>query len=131
MSSIPKIKLEKFSQEQLDIRTKALATLLTNQAFCFFKKKAYEKAIKAADSAIEADPTHAKAYFRKAQVWKEQNEFEKSTESFKQAIKLAPQDKAIRDEFKAYVDYKTAKEKQWNSKMMGFFDKAEVREQMA
>jgi hypothetical protein len=37
----------------------------------------------------------------------------------------------MRQEYKEYVDYKTAKEKQWNSKMMGFFDKAQVREQLA
>lgn len=29
------------------------------------------------------------------------------------------------------IEYKNAKIKEWNSKMMGFFDKAKVREQMA
>ena len=37
----------------------------------------------------------------------------------------------MREEYQAYVEYKTAKEKQWNSKMMGFFDKAQVREKIA
>jgi len=67
--------------------------LHTNLAFCYTKKKAYEKAIKAADNAIEVDATNSKAFYRKAQAYLDQHKFEESTECFKQAIKLAPQNR--------------------------------------
>ena len=52
------------------------------------------------------------------------NEFDKSADSFKQAIKLAPQDLTLRQEYKEMIEYKNAKVKEWNSKIFGFFDKA-------
>lgn len=65
-SSIPKLQLEKFSEERMKHRFEALTVLYTNLAFCYTKKKQYEKAIKAADQAIEMDPSNSKAFYRKA-----------------------------------------------------------------
>ena len=88
--SIPKIKLELFSDEDTAKRNEAMTTLYTNLSFCLLKKDQAEKAIKAAENAIEADPGNFKAHYRMALAWKHLNGFEASTESFKQAIKLAP-----------------------------------------
>ena len=58
------------------------------------------------------------------------NEFEKSTESFKKAISLNPQDKHLREEYKNMIEYKKEKIKQWNSKMMGFYNKDKVKQEI-
>ena len=70
------------------------------------------------------DKDNFKAYFQKAQAWKALHDFDKSADCFKQAIKLAPQDRTLRQEYKEMIEYKNAKVKEWNSKMFGFFDKA-------
>ena len=62
--SIAKTQLEKLTEEQLKVRSEALTTIQTNIAFCMLKKKLPEKAIKAAESALEADPGNFKAYMR-------------------------------------------------------------------
>lgn len=46
--------------------------LHTNLCYCFTKKKCYEKAIKAANTAIEIDPSYAKAHYRMAQTYLDQ-----------------------------------------------------------
>lgn len=131
LKSIPKSKLETMSEEELRQRTESLTTLLTNIAHCLIKKNQLDKAIKAAKEAISFDPANFKAHLRLGQALRDKHEFEEAVESYKQAIKLQPNDKGLRDDYKGMIDYKNAKVKEWNSKMMGFFDKAEVREKMA
>lgn len=70
------------------------------------------------------DPNNFKAFYQKAQAWKTKNEFDKSADCFKQAIRLAPQDRNLRQEYKEMIECKNVKVKEWNSKIFGFFDKA-------
>lgn len=130
LRSIPKLKLEKLSEEDQRLRTTALTTLYTNLAHCMIKKKLPEKAVKAAQNAVDADQTNFKAFYRLAQAYQDLHDFDQSSENFKKAISLQPQDRQLREEYKKMIDYKNAKIKEWNSKMFGFFDKANVQEQI-
>lgn len=111
-------------------RKDALSIIYTNLAFCMIKKAQPSKAIKAAQNAIEVDSTNFKAFYRLAQAYKDLNDFDNSTTSFKQAISLQPQDHQLRVEFKQMLNFKNATIKEQNAKMFGFFDKASVHEQM-
>ena len=90
LRSIPKTKLEELTEEENRTRNTALTTLFTNLAYCLIKKDQFAKAIRATHNAIESDSSNFKAYLRQGQAFKEMNEFEKSTESFKKAISLNP-----------------------------------------
>ena len=104
--------------------------LKTNISFCMVKKKLPEKAIKAAKDAIKYDPTNHKAMWRLGQAQCEAHDFEPAVASYKNAIQMCPQDRQLREDYARMIEYKNKKIKEWNSKMMGFFNKAETRAQM-
>ena len=58
---------------------------------------------------------------------KANGELEPSKESFKKAIKLAPGDKFIRDEYKALLDMMDVKHKEWMKEMGGFLNSAKMK----
>ena len=58
-----------------------------------------------------------------ALAYKAENDFDRAQESFKSAIKLAPQDKELRTEYQKLLEIKNAKEREWYSKMKGFYNK--------
>lgn len=66
-------------------------------------------------------PDTPKAYYRMSIAYKEQNDFDKAQEMIKTAIKLDPNDRGLRTEYKSLVDLKNKKEKEWYSKMSGFY----------
>mmetsp|Transcript_8187 Transcript_8187/g.11340 ORF Transcript_8187/g.11340 Transcript_8187/m.11340 type:complete len:87 (+) Transcript_8187:637-897(+) len=58
-----------------------------------------------------------------AQAYRAENDFDRAQDNFKQAIKLAPNDNELRAEYQTLLEVKNAKEKQWYSKMKGFYNK--------
>jgi len=50
-------------------------------------------------------------------------ELELAKESLKAAIKLAPSDKTLRGEYDNFISHKHKKEREWFSKMEGFYGK--------
>lgn len=61
-----------------------------------------------------------------ALAYKAENDFDRSQDSFKAAIRLAPQDAELRTEYQSLLEIKNAKEREWYGKMKGFYNKEGV-----
>lgn len=55
-------------------------------------------------------------------AYKETNDLDRAKENLLEAIKLEPNDKKMREDYKKLVDVKTEKERMWNDKMKGFYN---------
>ena len=62
-----------------------------------------------------------------AQAQKINGQYEEAKANLLEAIKLAPGDKFLRDEYKQLMDLKDAKHKEWYSKMNGFFNSEKLQ----
>lgn len=72
------------------------AIVLSNRAQAFLKVENYGLAQADATAAIEADPTYAKAYYRRASAHYALNKFKLARKDFKQVCKLKPKDRDAR-----------------------------------
>ena len=61
-----------------------------------------------------------------ALAYKGENDFDRAQESFKQAIRLDPQNADLRKEYATLLEVKNAKEREWYGKMKGFYNKEGV-----
>ena len=93
-----------------------------NLALCHLKRNSASKAIKNANDAIELNPANAKAHYRLYLACKLNNDLDSAKKSLLEAVKLEPNDKRMRGEYQELLDLKNKKEKEWYSKMNGFYD---------
>lgn len=56
------------------------------------------------------------------QAYKALNDLDRAKENLTLAIKYSPDDRSLRTEYKQLCDLKGAKEKEWQSKMAGFYN---------
>lgn len=98
-----------------------LAVLNTNCALCMLKKKMPNDAIKHCNEAISYDKSNPKAYYRLSQSYLALNDLDRAKENLTLAIEHAPNDTALRTEYKELCAIKTSKEKEWYNKMSGFY----------
>jgi len=56
------------------------------------------------------------------QAYKQLNDLDRAKENLTLAIKYSPEDRSLRAEYKQLCDLKGAKEKEWQSKMAGFYN---------
>jgi tetratricopeptide (TPR) repeat protein len=82
----------------------------------------YQEAIKQAKEAITYVKANPKAYYRIFVAYRELNDLDRAKENLLEAIKLEPNDKVMREEYKALCSVKSEKEKMWNDKMKGFYN---------
>ena len=67
------------------------------------------------------NPESPKAFYRMANAYKGLKEYDLAKQNFESAIRLSPNDKSLRNEYEAFVNFKKETEqKQW-SKMYGFY----------
>lgn len=59
-------------------------------------------------------------------AYKLQNDLDRAKDNLLKAIQEAPNDIAMRDEYKALLDLKNVKEKQWYKQMDGFYSKQKI-----
>jgi serine/threonine-protein phosphatase 5 len=69
------------------------AVLLSNRALAYIKLENYGLALQDADHAIAADPTYAKAYYRRASANFALHHFKLARKDFRTVVKLKPKDK--------------------------------------
>ena len=74
--------------------------LFLNSAHCLLKKQMYTDAIKMAKEARTYVKDNPKACYRMAIAYRELNDFDRAKESLLEAIKFAPQDVHMREEYK-------------------------------
>jgi tetratricopeptide (TPR) repeat protein len=84
-----------------------------------------------AKEAIGYVKQNPKAYYRLFVAYKELNDLDRAKENLLEAIKLEPNDKKMREDYRVLNQTKTEKEKMWNDKMKGFYNtkKLDVLEQ--
>ena len=59
---------------------------------CFLKKGRHQDCIKSCKNALAFKANNPKTHYRLALAYKAENDFDRSQDSFKAAIKLAPSD---------------------------------------
>ncbi len=107
-------------------KDEVLHILLLNLAHCHLKKNNPKEAIKTATESIEYNKSNPKAYFRLGLAQKLNGDFEDAKASLATAIKLAPNDVNLRNEYKSLTDLKMTKEQEWQKKMSGFYTSAKM-----
>jgi tetratricopeptide (TPR) repeat protein len=120
--NMPKTQKETLNDEQRARRDEILNVLHLNCAHCLLQKKMYADSIKFAKEAIGYVKHNPKAHYRLYLAYKESNDLDRAKESLLEAIKLEPNDKRMREEYKKLIDTKSEKERMWNDKMKGFYN---------
>jgi len=69
---------------------------------CYFEMKNYDEALKNCDKAVELDPKCAEAYENRGDIYNEINDYKKAEADYKQAYKLAPNEKICRKLMELY-----------------------------
>lgn len=117
---------DSLTEEQKTQRQEILHLLLLNLAHCHTKKNNPKEAIKAATESLEHNKTNPKAYFRLGVALKLNGDFDAAKENLATAIKLAPNDINLRNEYKSLADLKMTKEQEWYQKMNGFYSSSKM-----
>ncbi len=86
------------------------------------KKNMPHEVIKHAQEALTYEKKNPKAYYRLHQAYKVMNDLDRAKENLLLAIELQPNDLGMRSEYKKLSDEKGAKEREWYSKMSGFYN---------
>lgn len=89
---------DSLTEEQIVQKNEALHILNLNLSLCHLKRNDIQKAIKAAQEAIQLNNQNPKAFFRLALAYKENSELDLAIENIKEAIKLSPGDANLRKE---------------------------------
>jgi len=124
--NMPKRMRETITEEQRIEKENCILRLNLNLALCFYKKGMKNETIKHAEQALEVDPLSAKAHFRIYQAQMLNNDFEKASAALRKAIDVEPNNKVFRQEWGVLKEIKSKKEKEWASKMQGFYERAEL-----
>lgn len=120
--NMPKKQRESLTDEMVQTRTDVLAIMNTNCAACLLKKNQNNDAIKHCQEALTHSKDNAKAYYRMAQAYKALHDLDRAKDNLTLAIKYAPNDMALRKEYKELNAEKNSKESEWYSKMSGFYN---------
>ncbi|KAE8630050.1 hypothetical protein XENTR_v10000674 [Xenopus tropicalis] len=91
-----------------------------NIAACKLKVSDFRAAIDSCNEALEIDPSHTKALYRRAQGWQGLKDYEQALEDLKKAHELSPDDKAVSGEIlrvKQRIKEQKEKEKAVYAKM--------------
>jgi tetratricopeptide (TPR) repeat protein len=81
----------------------------------------YKESIRQTTLALEIDPTAVKALYIRSQANRLSKNFDEAVADIKAAIKLQPNDKKLRDEYKLSTDAKKAFMAKQQSAMQGMF----------
>lgn len=79
----------------------AKAVLLCNRAFVYIKTESYGAAIADADAAVAADPSYAKAYYRRGSANFALDKVKAARRDFRQVVRLKPKDRDARSRLAA------------------------------
>jgi tetratricopeptide (TPR) repeat protein len=125
---MPKKIRDGLSEDQKNERISTMVVLNLNLSLCHLKRGVAHDAIKHAKDAVELDPENSKAHFRLAMAHKLNNDLDPAKEHLATAVKLEPGDRSLRKEYESLMELKSKKEKEWYSKMSGFFDSKKLKD---
>jgi len=98
--NMPKRQKENLTEEEKAKKNEVLNILFLNVSLCLLKKKMYKDCIKNAEEALTYVQQNPKAHYRIAMAYKANNDFDRAKTSLGEAIKLAPNDSMLREEYK-------------------------------
>ena len=124
---MPKKIRDGLTEEQKTERTNTMVILNLNLSLCHFKRGVAHDAIKHAKDAVDLDQENGKAHYRLSMAHKLNNDLDPAKDHLVTAVKLDPTNTAIRAEYKALIELKTKKEKEWYNKMSGFLDSDKLK----
>lgn len=110
------------------MRLDAHHVLLMNIGLVHIKREQYREAVRFCKESVDLNQTNPKAQYRLALAQRLNGEFEPAKVSILAALNLAPNDKAIRAEYKTLMDQMDRKHKEWFQKMNGFYKSDKLRE---
>jgi len=141
LRNISKEQKENLNEEQQKLRLLNLTQLYTNMAFCALKKATVEvcldgkarqsmlnECVKFSKDALLYDKGNVKAHYRMFQANKELSNFDLAQESLTESIKLDPTNQSLRTEYDQLIVLKNKKEKEWQSKMVGFYNNDKLKQ---
>ena len=111
---------DNLTEDQKKQRDEVLHILNLNLSLCHLKRNNAKDAIKFANESLDYNKTNPKAFYRLASALKMNGDLDAAKENLVAAIKLDPNDKNLRTEYKQLSDLKQTKEQEWYSKMSGF-----------
>ena len=114
------------AEQQVEIK-ELIFKLNCNLSLVYLKKGSAKEAIKYAKFAIEIDPTSCKAQFRAYKAYRMNNDLDSAKTHLREAVNADPNNMEARREYKELCDTKSKKEKEWYSKMSGFFNSDKMR----
>ena len=120
---MPKPQKDALTPELQKKRDEILNILNLNVSMCMLKKNMPHDTIKHALEAITYEKNNPKAYYRLFMAYRVINDLDRAKENLEMAIQLEPNDKNMRMEHKKLSAEKSSKEKEWYSKMSGFYGK--------
>lgn len=126
--NIPKKIRDTLTEAQKKERNDVMVILNMNLALCHMRRNKPLEAIRHAKDALELDPDDSKTMYRLAQAYKLNNDLDMAKETLVNAAKKHPNNKVIRKEYEDVVALKSKKEKEWYSKMNGFFDSKKLKQ---
>jgi tetratricopeptide (TPR) repeat protein len=109
------------TEEQEAIKAVELSCNL-NMAQVYIKFGWWQKAVTVSTQVLEQDPNNVKALFRRGKAYIELNSTEKARADLVAAIKLAPNDKGLRDEYARLQAKEAALAQQAKTAFKNIFD---------
>ncbi|CAN8033166.1 unnamed protein product [Ixodes persulcatus] len=93
--------VNELSKEQESKIAAVVLPCILNSAASKLKLKRYDQALDDCDEALDLEPKHPKALFRRGQAFHGMRDYEKSMANLQQALSLSPNNKAILSEIAA------------------------------
>ena len=106
-------------------------TILQNLSVCTNNTSDWRETIINTTKAIEIDAQAVKAYYLRSVARQKQNEFDNAMADIKAAIKLAPQDTKLRQQFEAIKKEKASKAAKQKASLAAFFSEGVYNDKAA
>eukprot|EP00355_Strombidium_rassoulzadegani_P006360 CAMPEP_0168616674 /NCGR_PEP_ID=MMETSP0449_2-20121227/5146_1 /TAXON_ID=1082188 /ORGANISM="Strombidium rassoulzadegani, Strain ras09" /LENGTH=283 /DNA_ID=CAMNT_0008657461 /DNA_START=33 /DNA_END=882 /DNA_ORIENTATION=- len=118
---------DSLSEEEQAERNEIMVLLNLNLSLVYLKLKKPLESVKSALEATQLNPSNCKAHYRLYIAYFQSNDLEKAKPSLAEAIKLEPNNKTMRQQYKELLDLMGKKEREWYSKMSGFYDSDKLK----
>jgi tetratricopeptide (TPR) repeat protein len=99
--------------------------------YVFFNTKNFKKSLEHANKALDSNPSHAKALYRKALAQVELGDYEEADRTYEKALEVEPENKAIkkaRSKVKRILERQEQKEQKLYGKLFSSYSK-EIEEE--
>jgi len=111
---------ERIKEESAESKN-LLKTLLVNNSVCSNATNGFQDSVRNLGRAIEIDSSNAKAFFLRSTAYYNLKSYDEALSDIKQAVKLAPNDAKLRQEFERIKNVRAEHMKAEQNKYASFF----------